>query len=130
MTGFRGEMPLLPRIRRALHRPIVGIVLLLLAGGIWGVILCSRPSPISRHIEAGLEFARRGQGAQAEQEWRAAVRRDANDPRAYVYLTEYYTAVRNWPAAVEAARQVVRLQPETPHINALLARCSLNAGDE
>jgi len=122
--------PTLIRLRSALQRPLVAAILLALAVAAWGLILRARSSPVTRHVEAGVAYARRGQGPAAEQEWLEAARLDANDPRAWQYLGEYYAAIQRWHAAAAALRRLAQLQPQTPHLSARLALCSLQSGDE
>jgi predicted Zn-dependent protease len=117
-------------LRKTAQRPLLAGVLVLLAVGAWGALLLSRSSPVERHIAAGVEYARLRQGPKAEQEWLEATRQDASDPRAWDYLSEYYLATHNWPAATEALQKLAQLKPETPHLQARLAQSSLQAGDE
>jgi Flp pilus assembly protein TadD len=118
------------RIRTALRSPRVAVLLLAVAIVIWGLTLRSRLSPASRHVDAGIEYARHGQGPEAEKEWLEATRLDERDPRPWDYLAEYHAARQEWPAATEALHRLARLRPDTPHLNARLALYSLRAGDE
>lgn len=109
---------------------MIAVALLLLAVGTWGTLWLRAGSPERQHIEAGMDHARRRQGQEAEQEWREATRLNPNSREAWNYLGEYYSATHDWPAAAAALRQVARIQPDTPHVQARLAECSLRSGDE
>jgi len=117
-------------MRKASTRLLVACTLLLLAAGVWGALLLGFASPERRHLEAGMEYAHRSQGQQAEGEWREAIRLNPNSLEAWNYLGEYYAATHNWPAAVEALQQVARLKPDIQGVHARLAECLLRSGDE
>lgn len=106
------------------------IGLLVLAAAAWGVVLVIQLSPANRHVEAGIDAARQGQGEKAEREWTEAARIDPNDPRPWRYLAEYYQDTRQWLLALNALRNLARLEPKTPGIQTRLALCALRAGDE
>jgi hypothetical protein len=78
MNHFRA---LLARVAR----PAVALPLLVLAAVVWGLVARAWLSdlPVRRHLARGMEYARQGQGAEAEREWRAALRRDRRSADAY-----------------------------------------------
>lgn len=123
-------MSLLSRPREHLNLPLIAVILFAVAALAWGLALRSQLSPARKHVEAGVEFAHKGQGREAEHEWRTAASLDPEDFHAWVYLGEYYLAIHNWPAALEALHQLERLKPDSPHLQARLATASMNAGDE
>lgn len=109
-------------------RLLMGLVVT--AAVAWGVVLIPHLSPANVHVEAGIDAARLGQGAKAEGEWLTAIRLDPNAPRPWRYLAEYYFQIHDWPHAVDAFRHVARLEPRTPDVEARIAFCSLQEGDE
>jgi tetratricopeptide (TPR) repeat protein len=104
--------------------------LLALAAALWGQMLSRQLSPGRQHLEAGIDAARQRQPAVAEREWREAARLEPEDPQAWSYLAELYTATLNWPAALECLHHLEGLKPEVPHLAARLAQCALQTGDE
>jgi Flp pilus assembly protein TadD len=123
-------MPIALRLRTVLRNPWAAVLLVALALITWGLTLRPHLSPASQHVDAGVEYARRGHGSEAEREWREAARLAANDLRPWDYLAEYYAARQDWPAATEALRHLARLRQDTPRIDARLALSSLRSGDE
>jgi tetratricopeptide (TPR) repeat protein len=119
-------------VPRTAPRLLLAVVMLGLAitawmrlGGEW-----RRGQPLRRHLYAGVEFARRGMGAQAESEWKAALRLDPNYTNAYRLLAEYYLSARHWQKARDALQRLRKLAPQDEHLACRLAACALNMGDE
>jgi tetratricopeptide (TPR) repeat protein len=86
--------------------------------------------PLRHHLYAGEEFARQGMGAQAEAEWKDALRLDPHYTNAWRLLAEYYLSARHWQKAREALLKVREQAPQDDHIACRLAACALNLGDE
>jgi predicted Zn-dependent protease len=87
-------------------------------------------APAQRHLEAGIDAARQHQVDRAESEWSEAARLRPEDTRVWSYLGELYIDTQRWPQALEALHRLERLDSRTPHLQAQLALCSLNTGDE
>ena len=98
----------------------------------WGVQLVRwrAAAPVRSHVEAGIEFANRRMGAQAEREWREALRLDPRCAAAWELLGDYYLSWENGPGALEAFRQLERVAPATPALHERLAASARLAGDQ
>ncbi len=120
----------LPGTRKFLTSPKGAITLLVIAALAWGLTLKNQLSPSQKHLDAGIEYAHKGQGREAEQEWRTATTLDSNNAAAWNYLAEYYSDIHNWRASIEALHQLERLKPDTPHLQSRLARANMESGDE
>lgn len=117
---------------RKILTPRIAAGLLVMATVAWGIVLTiqHRSASVKRHIEAGIEFARQGQGKAAEREWLAAVKVDPNHRNAWELLGELYFSIRAWPNAVHAFQNLLRLDPNAPAIHSRLAASLMCAGDE
>jgi tetratricopeptide (TPR) repeat protein len=111
---------------------IAAVFLLCLAIGVWAWSGSRwlRGRPVRQHLSAGMEFARQGQGPQAETEWKEALRLDPHSTDACRLLAEYYMSARAWQNAVAALQRLRALSPREEHIDCRLAACYLNLGDE
>lgn len=96
----------------------------------WGLTLRSRMSPSARHVEAGIEFTRKGKLLDAEKEWRNATVQDPNNALPWEYLAESYSDIHNWQGALEALHHLEHLKPDSPHLQARLAMVAMHTGDE
>src|SRR5207248_1897713 len=118
--------------RRSSARPIAALLLLALAvaAWAWSGSRWLRGRPVRQHLAAGMEFARQGQGPQAETEWKEALRLDPNNADACRLLAEYYLSARGWQKGINALRRLRALDPREEHIDCRLDACYLNLGDE
>lgn len=118
-------------VRHFLKRPRNAALLLVLAAAVWAFIFWQnlRSAPVQRHLEVGAQLLARGQGTEAAREWKEAVRLDPQNAAAWELLGDYYIALSNWPAALEAFRRVWELRPDTPNLHSRLALVALRAGD-
>lgn len=89
----------------------------------------SHSAPEERHIEAGAQLLAKGRGAEAEREWREAVRLAPRDAGTWELLGDYYLAVNNWRAALEAFGHVRDLRPDTANLHPRLALAAVRASD-
>lgn len=117
--------------RSFIRRPLNAGLFLALAVGVWAFILWQKlhSTPVQRHVEAGVQLLAKGRGVQAEREWREAVRLDPRDTAAWELLGDYYIAIKKWPAALDAFRQVWKLRPNTPGLHPQMALAALRSGD-
>src|SRR5207244_11823442 len=90
-----------PRLRVAMVLLGLAVAAWLTVGREWRV-----GQPLRRHLYAGVEFARQGLGAQAESEWKAALRLDPNYTNACRLLAEYYLSARHWQKARDALQHL------------------------
>ena len=118
--------------RQSAARLIAAVFLLCLAvaAWVWSGSRWLRGRPVRQHLSAGMEFARLGQGPQAEAEWKEALRLDSGCADACLLLGEYYLSARAWERALTALIRLRALRPQEPHLNCRLAACYLNLGDE
>jgi predicted Zn-dependent protease len=123
-------MSTLTYARKQLMRPGGLLMLLILAVALWAMRLRGQLSPARQHLEAGIDAARQHRPADAEREWQEAARLSPDDPQPWNYLSEYDMDTFDWPAALEALHHLERLKPDAPHLQARLALCSLQSGDE
>lgn len=117
--------------RQFLKRPRNAALFVVMAVGVWAFIYWQnmRSAPVQQHIEAGAQSLARGQGAEAERQWREAASLDPKSAEAWELLGDYYVATSKWPQALEAFRRVQELRPETPGLHPRLALAGLRAGD-
>src|SRR5262245_2364160 len=101
--------------RRLRIAPRIAVGLILLAALVWGLIswLQGHHDPAETHVEAGIEAMQQGQRDRAKQEWQAATHLSPNNADAWELLAEAYLSEKDWKAAVEPFRQLLRLRPET-----------------
>src|SRR5271157_248522 len=72
----------------------------------------ARQAQIRRHVAHGAELAKKGQHAEAELEYRAALQLDSQNDDVYVSLATVLLQRRKWGDAASAAREALRLNPE------------------
>lgn len=103
-----------------------------IAVGLWLYLPRQRSAQarIQRHLAAGAQYARQGQGRRAEQEWRSAVDADPKSAPAWELLGELYLSTRNMRGAAEAFEHLVALAPETPGAHSRLATALYGLGIE
>jgi Flp pilus assembly protein TadD len=120
------------RVADTKRRASLTIALILLSVALWIAVLrgSGLTSPARRHLDAGMEYAKVGQSARAEQEWLTATRLDRDNADAWELLAQYYTSTNNCAAAMEPLRQMLRLRPQTPGLLDRLAACAFSSGDE
>lgn len=120
------------RWRRWITRRAAAGLMVLAAAAAWlGVLFWrSRTEPETRHLRAGMEYARQGQAKAAEREWLAVVQRNPNHRDAWELLGELYFSAQIWPNAAHAFQNLLRVAPQTPAAHARLAASLLCAGDE
>ena len=118
--------------RGARLAPAAAAGLLLLAAAVWGGVFLwrQRDAPVRRHIEAGREFALRGQARPAEQEWLKALRLDPKNAVAFEALGELYLSTGNWAGGAGVFARLAAIRPALPQVHSRLAVCLLRAGDE
>jgi len=73
--------------------------------------LQARQTEVRQHVARGAELARKGQYAQAEQEYRAALLFDPHNADLYVGLAYVLGQQEKWDDAASAAREALRLNP-------------------
>ena len=103
------------------RRHVVGLLLIaaLVCGWVaWRIL---QITPAQRHVDAGIELMQAKKLAQAEDEWREAVRLDPNNAQAWELLGDYYLASGSWPQASDAFKHVLKIDPETANVHARLA---------
>jgi tetratricopeptide (TPR) repeat protein len=94
-------------------RPSAIMVLVLAVGGGMWYHATHRPEDlIARHQEAAAEFEGRQQYAEAEEQYRAAVRIDSSNAALQSALGHILLEERKWDEAISALRQAVSLQPD------------------
>jgi tetratricopeptide (TPR) repeat protein len=120
------------RSNSARIRPAAAVILIVLAAAAWAFVLLrqSRSAPVDRYIEAGREYILLGDSHMAEKKWREALRLDPNNTTAWIHLAGLYSSTDNWPAGVQAYRELLRLKADRPRLHSDLAVCLLRSGDE
>lgn len=105
---------------------------LLVVTSIWGLVFALQADKrrAQPYLEAGIEFARIGEGVKAEHAWREALRFTPNSPILWELLGEYYLSSEHWSKGKEAFTHLAELTPEKPSVYARLAACCLRTGDE
>jgi Tfp pilus assembly protein PilF len=81
------------------------------------------------HYQAYLAYRALGSLAEAESELREALRNDADNPRYYGALAEFYYHQGDWVLALDAAREHAKLESRNPVSRCLLARLYEMADD-
>jgi tetratricopeptide (TPR) repeat protein len=71
----------------------------------------ARQAEIRRHVARGAELTKKGQYADAEQEYRAALLLDAQNADLYVTLASVLAREKKWDDAGTAAREALSLNP-------------------
>ena len=79
----------------------------------------ARQAEVRQHVARGAELAQKGQYAEAEQEYRAALLLDSQNADLYVSLAYVLGQQEKWDDAASAAREALRLNPndDMAHIN-------------
>jgi Flp pilus assembly protein TadD len=124
-------MPAQSASRPSRISPRFAVGLLIAAAAAWGGVFFwqSRNGPAWQHIQAGYELARRGDPIRAVQEWHTATQLDPNNAYAWQLIGQSYFSVQKWEPAREAFLQLLRIDPNRPHIHSLLAQCAQHLGD-
>lgn len=117
-----------PGANRMLRLKTVGLVLvtLLVVGGIVRMLI--KP-PAQEALEAGNRLAGSGRLAEAETQWKEAVRRDPNCADAWAALADSYRSQQAFPAAIGAYRHLIRLKPHLSEVYKELGSCVVQAGN-
>jgi Flp pilus assembly protein TadD len=89
----------------------------------------ARQAEVRQHVARGAELAKKGQYAQAEQEYRAALLLDSQNAHLYVSLAHVLSQQKKWDDAAAAARQAVRLDPTDDFSHGLLGWALQRKGD-
>jgi Flp pilus assembly protein TadD len=71
----------------------------------------ARQAQVQQHVARGAELGNKGQYPEAEQEYRAALLLDSQNPDLYLGLAYVLDQQKRWDDAAAAARQAVRLNP-------------------
>ena len=71
----------------------------------------ARQAEVRQHVARGAELAKKGQYAEAEQEYRAALLLDSQNADLYVSLAYVLGQQKKWDDAAAAAREALRLNP-------------------
>ncbi|MGD1155397.1 MAG: tetratricopeptide repeat protein [Terriglobia bacterium] len=72
----------------------------------------ARQAEVRQHVARGAELAKRGQYAEAEQEYRAALLLDSRNADVYMSLSYVLIVQNKWAEAASAARHALRLNPK------------------
>jgi len=89
----------------------------------------ARWAEVRQHVAHGAELQQRGQYAQAEQEYRAALLLDSQDADLYATLGGALGQQQKWDDAASAAREALRLNPNNDLAHALLGVALEGKGD-
>jgi len=83
----------------------------------------ARQAEVRQHVARGAELKQKGQYAEAEQEYRAALLFDPHNPDVYDSLAYVLFSQKKWDDAASAAREAIRLNPnsDTAHVQLGLA---------
>ncbi|MBV9470839.1 MAG: tetratricopeptide repeat protein [Abitibacteriaceae bacterium] len=124
-------MSLSGSVRHSIKAPRNVVLLLALAVAVVGFTCWQnwRYGPEQQHIDKGEQLLAQRQGAAAEREWREAIRLAPLDAAPWELLGDYYLAISNWTAALDAFRHVQELRPNTANLNPRLSLAALQAGD-
>src|SRR5208282_3452877 len=79
----------------------------------------ARQAEVRQHVARGAELSKRGQYAEAEQEYRAALLLDSQNADIYTSLAFVLNEQQRWDDAGSAAREALRLSPnnDLAHVN-------------
>jgi tetratricopeptide (TPR) repeat protein len=91
--------------------------------------LQARQAEIRQHVARGAELERKEQYAEAEQEYRAALLLDSQNPDLYVSLTYVLGQQNKWDDTATAAREALRLNPNNDMAHNNLGLALENKGD-
>jgi tetratricopeptide (TPR) repeat protein len=78
----------------------------------------ARQAEVREHVARGAELAKKGQYAEAELEYRAAIQLEPENADLWAGLSDALGSQLKWEEAIKAAREAVRLDPrnETAHV--------------
>ena len=88
-----------------------------------------RQAQVRQHMARGAEYFQKGQYAQAEQEYRAALLLDPQDSYLYLSLAYALDQQNKWDDTAAAAREAVRLNPNSALAHSILGVALENKGD-
>ncbi len=91
--------------------------------------LDARQAEIRDHVARGVQFANKGQYAEAEQEYTAALKLDPENDSLYVSLARVFVQQKKWDDAKAAAREAIRLNPNNDRAHNNLGTALENKGD-
>lgn len=119
-------------MRRSGRRLAITVGLLCVAAVVWSfqIFRLIRTSPVRQHLEAGREYALKGEARKAEEEWKEATRLDPKNAGAWELLAELYYSTESWQAGAFAFQNLLRLKPDRPGTHGQLAICLLRSGSE
>jgi tetratricopeptide (TPR) repeat protein len=119
-------------LRRSLASPIAVAALLVVAAACWSVVLVkqSRSAPFFRHLEAGRQYASRGEARLAASEWQAALALDSNNPTALELLAELFSSTGNWQGGALVYERLAKAKPDLPETHSRTAICLFRSGNE
>jgi serine/threonine-protein kinase len=91
---------------------LIAILVLGLGGGIWYHSTHRPADLIARHRDAAADFESQRLWAQAEEEYRAAAKLDANDATLFSALGNVLIQEKKWDEGMAALREAVTLRPD------------------
>lgn len=107
------------------------VLLVGFAAALWAVLLLQKANdPTAAHLHAGMEAARQGNAPAAEREWQAVLQRDPKNKDALLLLGELAMQTEQWEKGKDIFTRLLQAAPETPHVYARLAACTLRTSDE
>jgi tetratricopeptide (TPR) repeat protein len=89
----------------------------------------ARQVQMQQHVAHGAELAKKGQYAEAEQEYRAALLIDSQNDDLYVSLANVLSQQEKWDDAASAAREALRLNPNNDMAHSNLGVVLAGKGD-
>jgi tetratricopeptide (TPR) repeat protein len=89
----------------------------------------TRQANVRQHVAHGVELAKKGQYADAEQEYRAALLLDSQNADVYVSLANVLLQQQKWDDAASAGREAARLNPNNAFAHVVLGAALLKKGD-
>jgi Flp pilus assembly protein TadD len=89
----------------------------------------ARRAEVRQHVARGTQLANKGQYAEAEMEYRAALLLDSQNDDVYVSLAYVLIQQKKWDDAESAAREAVRLNPNDDMAHNNLGAALENKGD-
>lgn len=89
----------------------------------------ARQDELRQHVAQGAEFKAKGQNADAEKEFRAALVLDSSNADLEMALVSVLGRQRKWDDAVAAAKDAVRLSPNDERSHLLLGTALAGKGD-
>jgi tetratricopeptide (TPR) repeat protein len=89
----------------------------------------TRQTEVRQHVARGAEFKLKGQYADAEKEFRAALTLGQPDPDVYLSLATVLGRQKKWDDDVTAARETLRLNPDSVMAHIVLGLALAGQGD-